>query len=719
MNFNKNSKNIIEKDLVLLGAGHSNIEVLNQLGKKAIKGVRVTIINNRYEATYSGMIPSYIEGNYDWKDINIDLPQLCSNYNHRLIISTINKIDIIEKKIIFKDRCPLEYDVLSINLGIKSDDKKIIGASKFALKLKPISNIKQNIEKILEFNLKNPNNDIVLIGAGAAGVEVSLSLSSLFKKKNIMNKIILISKNSDILKNYTSLGAKTIKKELLKEKIKVYYNSEVTKITKNYLILNNKKKINCKWPILSTSSSPLELLDKSNLPRSANGDILTNNFLLVKGTENVFASGDIAQIAEEKIPKAGVYAVKQGNILYKNIKRLFLKKKLIKYYPQKNYLSLIGLPNKKAVAIKSFIFFKSSLFWYLKRYIDKKFVQKYSYNNKYIGKINNSVEPYKNKMQCKGCGNKIPQLVLDKVFKENISKGSLDADKVFKTKNLYHTTDIISSIVSDPYKLGIISANHSLNDIMASLAEPLSAQMIVSMPPALNKINARDLEQIHNGSKKIMKMLRCKISGGHTYSSNDDQIYLGFSIIGRKKNNHKNNISKGNVYITGKIGSSLVFAGVNNKVVNGIRIKEVIDSMTSSNFDLFKILYKNNVKIVTDISGFGLAIHAYNLILRFPKLKGMKIYIDKIPLYRGAEIALSKNIQSSLASSNKEYIKKKLKIECNKKKIDLIFDPQTAGGMLFILDKNNEKILNELNDANIKYTLIGKTISSNGKLEII
>ena len=229
MNFNKNSKNIIEKDLVLLGAGHSNIEVLNQLGKKAIKGVRVTIINNRYEATYSGMIPSYIEGNYDWKDINIDLPQLCSNYNHRLIISTINKIDIIEKKIIFKDRCPLEYDVLSINLGIKSDDKKIIGASKFALKLKPISNIKQNIEKILEFNLKNPNNDIVLIGAGAAGVEVSLSLSSLFKKKNIMNKIILISKNSDILKNYTSLGAKTIKKELLKEKIKVYYNSEVTK----------------------------------------------------------------------------------------------------------------------------------------------------------------------------------------------------------------------------------------------------------------------------------------------------------------------------------------------------------------------------------------------------------------------------------------------------------------------------------------------------------
>ena len=198
-------------------------------------------------------------------------------------------------------------------------------------------------------------------------------------------------------------------------------------------------------------------------------------------------------------------------------------------------------------------------------------------------------------------------------------------------------------------------------------------------------------------------MVRCKISGGHTYSSNDDQIYLGFSIIGRKKKNHKNNINKGNVYITGKIGSSLVFAGVNNKVVNGIHIKEVIDSMTSSNFDLFKIFYKNNVKIVTDISGFGLAIHAYNLILRFPKLKGMKIYIDKVPLYKGAEIALSKNIQSSLASSNKEYIKKKLKIECNKKKIDLIFDPQTAGGMIFILDKNNEKILNELNDANIKF----------------
>ena len=85
----------------------------------------------------------------------------------------------------------------------------------------------------------------------------------------------------------------------------------------------------------------------------------------------------------------------------------------------------------------------------------------------------------------------IPQSILNSVFKENTIKGSLDADKVPNTKNIFQTTDIISSIVSDPFELGNISAKHALNDILASNTKPLAAQMIVSLPPAINEINKR------------------------------------------------------------------------------------------------------------------------------------------------------------------------------------------------------------------------------------
>ena len=97
MNIRKNINNIIKKDLILLGAGHSNIEVLRKLGKNPIKNIRVTLINNAYTSTYSGMVPGYIQGSYDWSDINIDLIKLCNNCNHRLIVATVSKIDIKKK----------------------------------------------------------------------------------------------------------------------------------------------------------------------------------------------------------------------------------------------------------------------------------------------------------------------------------------------------------------------------------------------------------------------------------------------------------------------------------------------------------------------------------------------------------------------------------------------------------------------------------------------
>lgn len=714
-------KNVIEEDLVLLGAGHANIEVLRKLGMNPQKGLRVTIISNKYLSTYSGMVPSYIEGNYNWNEINTDLAQLCNNYSHRLIISSITKVDILKKLVYLKNRPPICYDLLSINLGIQSDKSKISGSDKFALKLKPISEIKKTIYKIVTFNKSNPKNTVVLIGAGAAGVEVALALSSRFKKNNLKNNIILLSKNKSILKDYNYFAQKNCEKELSKNNIQVILNAKVDKISKEYLVYNNKIKIYSKFPILCTSASPLDLLKKSNLPLNKKGSIEVNNYLLANGTTNVFAAGDMAEIKGYRINKAGVYAVKQGKVLYNNITRKLHNKKLIKYYPQTSYLSLIGLPNKNALAVKSLLSFKSNFLWYLKRYIDKRFIKKYTIVNKAKSKIEFNIDPINFEMQCKGCGNKVPQSVLRSVFKENILNGSLDADKITNTKNLYQSTDIISSIINDPYKLGMLSAKHALNDILASNSKALSSQMIVSMPPALNRINIRDLTQLKKGAEVIMKKSVCDITGGHTYSSNDDQIYVGYSIVGRQKKIKKKNYSReGYLYMTGHIGSAIIFAAIEQKIISGAYSKQVIKEMTTSNHKVYEILNKNNVNMITDISGFGLAIHVYNLILRFPLLKGIELSINQIPIYPGVEFALSNNVRSSLNDANKNYIISKLnQSNKNHKLSNILYDPQTAGGFVFVLNDNKEKVLNDFSKNNIRLSLIGKIKNTNKKINII
>ena len=723
MNANKNKKNIIKKDLVLLGAGHSNIEVLKKFGTKPIDGLRLTVISNSYFSTYSGMLPGYLQGIYDWNEINIDLVKLCRVYGHRLIISNVIKIDTKNNLVFLENRPSINYDYLSINLGIKTDSSKIKGAEKNCLKLKPISSIKENFDKLLEFNKVNKNNDIVIIGAGAAGFEVALALDENLKRKNIKNNIILLSKNSSVLNQFNKKAEFIAKNTLKKCNVKFLNNAEVVMVTSNYVLLKDGRKIFCKLPILATNSGPLDLLRKSDLPLTKNGSILIESNLLVSGYNNIFSTGDISEIKAYNMPKAGVFAVKQGKILVKNIKKLYLQKKLSQYKPQKYFLSIIGLQNNRALAIKSIFSIKGQLIWNIKKYIDKKFIEKYTLYNKDNYPQENQIEPVLNQMQCKGCGSKIPQSILNSVFEENTKKGSLDADKVPNTKNIFQTTDIISSIVSDPFELGNISAKHALNDILASNTKPLAAQMIVSLPPAINEINKRDLIQLKSGADYAMKQATCKIIGGHSYNNNDDQVYLGFSIIGKKKNYVKpKKIKKGKLYITGKIGSALVFAAIEKKIISGMYSEEVVNTMKKSNYEIFKIFYKFNIQHITDISGFGLAIHAHNLLLRHSDLNGLEISLKKIPLYEGAIEALNNNVKSSLNDSNKNSIINNLRVDYNKintKYLNCLFDPQTAGGFLFILDATQKRILDELDKKKINYSSIGRVTNTRKKIKII
>ena len=115
--------------------------------------------------------------------------------------------------------------------------------------------------------------------------------------------------------------------------------------------------------------------------------------------------------------------------------------------------------------------------------------------------------------------------------------------------------------------------------------------------------------------------------------------------------------------MTGHIGTAIIFAAIEQKILSGDYSKKVIKEMTTSNHKIYQILCKNNVNMITDISGFGLAIHLYNLILRFHSLKGIELSINQIPIYPGVELALSKNVKSSLNDANKNYIISKLTIK--------------------------------------------------------
>jgi selenide,water dikinase len=716
----KIKKNIIKKDLVLIGAGHANIEVIRYLGKRKIDGLRITLISKNYNTTYSGMVPGYIEGIYEWDEINIDLIQLSLKYNINIIVAKVLKISSKENKVFLKDRAPIEFDLLSINLGIISNTKNILGANRNAFFLKPISEINNTLTSILNSQSKN----IVIVGAGAAGVEVALALKERFNKRNIHKNIILISKNSILMKNYSSNVRIALKNELLKKNINILFNSTVTKINKTNIEINGAKKLKSSCTILATDALPPEVVSKSDLKISKNGFISVQDTLQTKNDPNIFAAGDIADIENYKLVKAGVYAVRQSNTLKINLERVLKNKKLIKFIPQKSYLSIIGITKNKALGNKYFFTMKGRALWKLKKNIDKRFIKKYTdffVDKKNIILDKKSKEPSDYMMQCGGCGSKIPQTVLEKIFEKNFQEGSFDANEITGEKKLVHTIDIISSIVDDLFLLGKIAAKHSLNDIIAANSNLLSAQMMLGIPLSLNKIQKRDIYQLKEGANAVFHELGNSVSGGHSYSLEEGKCTIGFSLIGKKNQILKKqyNKEKLNIYMTGKVGTALVIAGIKNKIISGKFYNEVIKEMTSSNKQIYQLLKKNKIHNITDISGFGLALHLKNLLLRNPHFKGANIYLKKISILEGAKHALENNVLSSLTYSNKDSINNVLQVLTKEDKyLNILFDPQTAGGFLFVTNEKN-KIIQDLKKNKIIFSEIGNISYSHNKIKVL
>ncbi len=700
---NNSSKKQIEKDLVLIGGGHSHLNVLKSFTMDKIDGLRITLISDVYETPYSGMLPGFVENDYSLDDIQIDLYKICYHGNFRFINCKVNKIDGNKNLIYFKNRPPLNFDYLSINIGINNDTKTIKNADKYALKLKPISKI--NYNEIIN-NLEGKK--VGIIGSGPAGVEISLALKKRYNKIDIF----LFTGKSGLLSNYSNSSKNSILKNLTDANINVIWKDEVSEVSKNKIVTKSSKVYLIDRAILSTNGVPPKWLKKTNLVLSREGFIQTNKKLQTN-FNHIFASGDIINFSDKNLTKSGVYAVKSGSVLTKNIRNIILNKPLFSYHPQKYYLSIIGLSNGKALAYKFKLHFTSKLILNLKKFIDLRFINKF--------KLYNKIDNKKNIMDCKGCASKINLTTLKSTLPKGIIKSSEDATQITKGSSYVNSIDMITSIVTDPFLLGKISANHALSDIYASFAKPLSALMILQLPKSSQSIHSNDLKQIQEGAKLVLNENSCLLSGGHTMIGEDENPVIGFSIIGKKFKISNNKINdKDLVILTEKLGTGVIFAGVNSNVISSKYIKYVSNQLENGNIKLGKILNQINPLEATDITGYGLGNHLINLINRNRYIKGITILKNKIKIFEGVNECLQKNVNSSFYEQNLNYGKNKVFFNNNDLINKIFFDPQTVGGIAFIIpQKNYLKIKNILEINEIVFSKIGYIDNSHSHLRVI
>ncbi len=698
----------MQKELVLLGGGHSQAISLKLLGMKPLPSLRLTLISDVTHTPYSGMLPAHVAGFYSYDESHIDLRRLASFAKANFYLDKAIGLDLINNQVICANRPAVKFDYLSIDIGSTPDTISVKGAKEYTIPAKPVPQFLAVWNDILAKVNSFSHLTITIVGGGAGGVELALNIHSRLSPIIDNLEINLIHQGDKVLSGHNKFVSNYLEKILLQKNIKLHLSEIVTEVLPNQIICQSGLNISSDYIFWVTNASAPSWIKNSGITTDECGFILVNNNLQSLSHPHIFATGDIATIKDYPRPKAGVFAVRQGKPLFNNLKNIITHKQLISYYPQKRYLSLIGTGDKSAVASWSFFGLASPLFWTWKDYIDRKFMNQFA--DLPTMDISNSSE--KNpKMYCKGCGSKVGSSTLSQVLdkleiKENkdiiIGLNNPDDAAVVQIPSgqlMVHTIDYFTSIINDPYIFGKIATNHCLSDIFAMGGTPQNALAVVTIPYANPKITENILYQLLSGSLEILNQSNTTLVGGHTTEGQELAFGLACNgLISPDKIFKKSGMKPGELLIITKaIGTGILFAANNLLKAKGNWIDAAIESMLLSNQNAANILIKNGATACTDITGFGLIGHLLEMLKA--SQVGAELKLQVIPLLLGAKETIAMGITSSIQAQNLQsscYINNSEKLN-NLPEYQLLFDPQTSGGLIASLTPENaQNCLQEL-----------------------
>jgi selenide,water dikinase len=753
------SPTIIYRDLVLIGGGHAHAQVVKMWGMQPLPGVRLTLISPQVQTPYSGMLPGLVAGHYEFDDAHIDLIRLCQFSGARFIQASVERIDLQQKQLWLsdKERPAIAFDLLSINSGI-TPNLDIPGADTHTTPVKPISEFYPRWQQTLE-QLRQSSNpaSISIVGGGAAGVELILAMQHTISQcPDIATpQYQLVYRSAEILKGYPDRIRKVVMAALKSKDIKLHPGSDVVQLSERTIHLADQDAtLQSDYIFWCTNAKAADWPQHSGLACDANGFIAVNDSLQSQSHDFVFAAGDIAQQTNHPRPAAGVFAVRQGPILFANLQRKFLDVFLKHHHPQRDFLSILALGNKTAVAHRRFWpTLSGERIWHWKDNIDRRFMAMFSefgmHSNQDIAQtahpiISGDETPSHHStlmMRCGGCGAKVGADTLSKVIgqlqpihRDDVVWGLNSADDTAalnisninsqgQTQLLLQSVDIFRSFIDEPYLLGQIAAEHALSDLFAMNAQPQSAMAIVTLPFAADRITERDMLQLMSGAVNVLNRHGCALTGGH--SSEGAELSIGFAVNGLASTDallQKSTINAGEVLIlTQALGTGTLFAAHGQLEAKGEWLRPALDGMLLSNRRAGEIFADHRASACTDVTGFGLIGHLVEMLK--PRGLSAQIQLGSIPALDGALACLAAGISSSLQNQN---LRVQTAIKENKKwlnnsRYQLLFDPQTSGGLLASVSKDQaDACLQQLHIAGYKDACIIAEISEpKNQLELI
>jgi pyridine nucleotide-disulfide oxidoreductase family protein len=343
------------KRVLLIGAGHAHLVVLRELARSPLYGARVTLVTPHARQIYSGMLPGLIAGHYRLEEVQVDVAQLCARAYVEFMPGCIAALDLDRRRASLEDGTEFGYDLASLSAGSLTDTS-LAGAA-HAVAVKPFEAFVEGLKKVTLAR-------VAVAGAGAAGTELAMALGyrgaavTLYSDKPTMSAAL----------------AKRAARALRRTAVDFRRGMAVTAIEPGPVVFAGSSHQEFDLVVLATGAVSLPWLRGCGLAVDDKGFVLVKGTLQSVSHPEVFAAGDCAALADAPDPKSGVYAVRHGTVLARNLRNAVAAGVLNSYEPQKRALLLLSCGRRYAIAERGGWSAEGRWAWRWKDWIDRRWI---------------------------------------------------------------------------------------------------------------------------------------------------------------------------------------------------------------------------------------------------------------------------------------------------------------------------------------------------------
>ena len=368
-----------ETRLLLVGAGHVHLEILRRLALEPTPELETTVVSLEERHFYSGMTPGYLAGQYSAADISSDVRAIARRAGARCVIGAATGLDPATRQVALQDGRTLPYDLVSFNIGslLAGSDGPAAAHAERIKPLQHVARLKERVDALAHGDPTRPAR-VVVVGAGAGGVEVAFAAAAILDRGGRAREITVVDRGGRVLHDYGRPFQRLAERALRERAIGLRLGVGVIAVDADQVVLEDGEVLPSDLAVWLTGPQGAPLLGASGLPTEPRGFLWIEDTLRSTADPRVFAVGDCGTFRQfPAIAKSGVYAVREAPILWHNLLASARGRPLVSYRPQRSFLSILNTADGRALLSYKALRSWSRWAWWLKDRIDRGFMRKY------------------------------------------------------------------------------------------------------------------------------------------------------------------------------------------------------------------------------------------------------------------------------------------------------------------------------------------------------